>query len=94
MIYSSTDIQLVWKKFEAKSQDYPLFKIAYWYTAKCEAWENPSPQNSCLRGTLKLVRRLSYYVIRYYLLTFLTAAISMVCFWVPINAWPAKVRFS
>lgn len=29
--------------------------------------------------------------IRYYLLSFLTVAISLVNFWVPINAWPARV---
>ena len=35
--------------------------------------------------------RLSYYVIRYYALTFLTVVISFVGLWLPLNAWPARV---
>lgn len=91
VIYNESELRLVWKQFEAYPGEYPIFKIRYWFTALCDEWENPIPENSCLSGTLKLVRRLSYYIIRYYLLTFLTVAISFVGFWVPINAWPARV---
>jgi len=91
VIYNNSEVRLVWKHFEAFPGDYPIFKIRHWYTALCEKEENPILENSCLSGTLKLVRRLSYYIIRYYLLTFLTVAISFVGFWVPINAWPARV---
>lgn len=91
LIYNQSEIRLVWNKFEAYPGEYPLFKIRYWYTAECERWENPIPENFCISGTLKLVRRLSYYIIRYYLLTFLTVCITLVQFWVPINAWPARI---
>ena len=92
VIYNQTQLRLVWNRFEASTAEYPRFKIRFWYTStECELWENPIPENSCITGTLKLVRRLSYYIIRYYLTTFLTVCISYVHLWVPINAWTARV---
>ena len=94
MVYNSSEIRLRWREFESFHGDYPMFRISYWYTSDCWTNENPIPENSCIRGTLKLVRRLSYYIIRYYLLTFLTTAISCVQFWIPVNAWPARVTLT
>lgn len=94
VIYNKSEIALVWKAFEAPTGNYPIFKIKYYWTEPaCEEWRNPIKGNPCIYGSLKLVRRLPFYIIRIYLLSFLTVAISLVNFWVPINAWPARVRF-
>lgn len=52
----------------------------------------PTEENVCLMITYELIRRLNYYMIRYYLLTFLAIMVSFVCFWIPVNMWP--VRFA
>lgn len=46
---------------------------------------------SCAYGAIRLVRHVSYYVIRYYAPTFLKLIMSYVSFWLPTNAWPARV---
>src|SRR5688500_5625397 len=49
---------------------------------------------SGLKANIKLVRRVSYYVIRIYAPTFLTTIASFVGFWVPVLAWPGRVLLS
>lgn len=71
VIYNKSEIILVWNDFEAYPSYYPIFKIRHMWTADCENWENPLPENSCIVGTLKLVRRLSYYIIRWVFVCFL-----------------------
>lgn len=66
-------------------------KTTFIYSNACPRWQTSTPENSCLVGTLKLVRRLSYYVIRYYLLSFLMVAVSAVGVWLPVNAWPSRI---
>lgn len=70
-----------------------MFKIRSWFTARCEK-KDQLLTNSCLSGTIKIVRRLSYYLIRYYFLTFLTVAITWIAFWIPLNAWPARANLT
>lgn len=48
-------------------------------------------QFSCAYGGLRLVRRVNYYVIRFYLPTYLMMISSFVNFWLPTNSWPARV---
>lgn len=71
--------------------DFSLLHPSFYFSYGCELWENSSPGHSCLVGTLKIVRRLSYYIIRYYLLSFLLAAISFVGMWIPLDAWSGRI---
>lgn len=41
-------------------------------------------------GTLKLSRKLGYYVIRIYSITFLLVSTTFVGFWLPTLAWPVR----
>ena len=53
--------------------------------------DNNNNTRSCVYGGVHLVRHLSYYVIRYYAPTFLTVCMPMCEFWIPVNAWPARI---
>lgn len=95
VMYNRTELVWQWKRFDVYNDEYPHFRIRLWWTnEQCVEWANPIADNQCVVATIKLVRHLSYYIIRYYLLTFLTVVISFVGFWLPINAWPARVSHS
>lgn len=46
---------------------------------------------SCLYTGLRIVRHVNYYIIRYYLTTFLLVMMMFVEFYYPTNAWPARI---
>ncbi len=46
---------------------------------------------SLLHFEFKIVRRVSYYLIRVYAPSFLITIASFVGFWIPILGWPARV---
>lgn len=72
---------------------YAKFRIKNPFTEPCVR-SNLIGEFSCLKGTIKFVRRLSYYVIRYYAQTFLSVICSFVSFWLPLQAWPARVTLA
>lgn len=85
-------VRLVWDDFDVQQNvEYPMFKIHSWSIGQCEMTNSLIASNSCLSGTIKLVRRLGYYVIRYYTLSFLSVIVTFVGFFMPVNAWPARV---
>lgn len=49
---------------------------------------------NCAFAGIRLVRSINYYVIRYYCPTFLMILISFASFWLPTNAWPARVMLT
>lgn len=92
------DIQI--ESIEAPSGNDKL-RITHTLTGICE--ENVDMENlkwflqsesslkpGCAYGGIRMVRRVNYYVIRYYLPTFLIVILSYTCFWMPTNAWPAR----
>lgn len=92
-MYNHTELVWEWKRFDVSNDEYPEFRIRVWYPSEsCQEELNPIPENMCVVATVKLVRHLSYYIIRYYLLTFLLIVISFVGFWLPPNAFPARVN--
>lgn len=48
-------------------------------------------KQNCAYGGVQLVRSINYYVIRYYCPTFLMVVMGYVSFWLPTNAWPARI---
>ena len=48
-------------------------------------------ENDCAFAGIQLIRSVNYYIIRYYCPTFLMVAISACSFWLPTNAWPARM---
>jgi len=91
--YTANSLRFVWRDLDVRTdEEYSVFKIRSYWTARCHSSDSLLLPNSCLSGTLKLVRRLSYYVIRYYALTFLCVVVSFIAFWLPTNAWPARVN--
>ncbi|KAH9389403.1 hypothetical protein TYRP_023349, partial [Tyrophagus putrescentiae] len=92
--YSPNELQFSWGDFDVKDNvEYPMFKIRSWFTARCEK-KDQLLTNSCLSGTIKIVRRLSYYLIRYYFLSFLTVAICALGPYYPVNAWPLRANIT
>ncbi|XP_054161868.1 glycine receptor subunit alpha-2-like [Oppia nitens] len=77
---TQTTSQLVmqWEDFASDYSNYPKFWIRSTNTDSCVRTLYFG-NFSCMRGTLKLVRRVSYYVIRVYAPTFLSVIIAFVC---------------
>lgn len=48
-------------------------------------------KDNCAYGEVHLVRNLNYYVIRYYCPSFLMVVVGYLSFWIPSNAWPARI---
>lgn len=46
---------------------------------------------SCVRASLKMSRKFSFYMTRFYAPTILIVAATFIGFWLPITAWPARV---
>ena len=56
--YNESSLRLVWADFDVKNNvEYPIFKIRSWWSARCAQSDSFFVPNSCLSGTLKLVRR-------------------------------------
>ncbi|XP_054160474.1 glycine receptor subunit alpha-2-like [Oppia nitens] len=87
---TSSQLLMQWEDFVSGYSNYPKFRIRSIYTDSCVRTSYVG-NFSCMRGTLKLVRRVSYYVIRVYAPTFLSVIIAFVGFWIPILGWPARV---
>lgn len=98
MTHSRENIALKWDLFVVDTHIYfPKFHIFEFTEQNCthpDFTENHSitePSKSCIRGVVKLSRKLSYYITRYYAPSFLIVVTSMVGFWIPPAAWPARV---
>lgn len=48
-------------------------------------------KGNCALATVRLVRSCNYYIMRYYCPTFLMVVMGMASFWMPTNAWPARI---
>lgn len=91
VVYNTSEVALVWQKFHAYDHENSRFRISFFYSYGCQSWQTPTPDNSCLVGTIKLVRRLAFYIIRQYCLSFLCVITSFGGFWIPVLGWPARV---
>lgn len=52
---------------------------------------NNRNRQSCAYAGLRIVRHVNYYVIRYYLTTFLMVVMCFAEFYFPTNGWPARI---
>ena len=88
---NNKSIELEWDYFKSPPlDDNPKFRIRQTYIGVTER-DNYLGHFKCLSARMKLVRRVSYYMIRVYAPTFLTTISSFVGFWIPVLAWPARV---
>ena len=77
------------------------FRLHHSYNGTCEP-KNLDPftkiaipdWTNCVYGAIRIVRHVNYYVIRYYLMTFLIMVIGFVQFWIPTIAWPGRLVFT
>ncbi len=90
MTNSKDRLHLSWDKFEAIDNGYPKFLLKSSFKGNCIK-KTVLGEFTCLSGTIKLVRRVSYYVIRVYAPTFLSVIAAFIGFWIPILGWPARV---
>ena len=78
------------------------FRLRNLYTGNCDpipsdtvrqlgTWSVQLGTENCAFLTLRLVRSINYYIIRYYAPTFFMTMISFTQFWMPTNAWPARI---
>ena len=88
---NSKSLQLEWDYFKSPPlDDNPKFRLRQTTLSACERYGSLG-HFKCLTVQLKLVRRVSYYMIRIYAPTFLTTISSFLGFWIPVMAWPARV---
>ncbi|XP_054166062.1 glycine receptor subunit alpha-2-like [Oppia nitens] len=88
---NNRSVSLEWNFFKSLPlDDNPKFRLRETNIGQCE-WSNHLGHFGCLTVKMKLVRRVSYYMIRIYGPTFLTTISSFVGFWIPVMAWPARV---
>lgn len=93
MKYKKNELVLNWERWRPYDHNYVYYRIVSWWSYGCLPCDHrQSVNSSCLIAKFKMARRLSYYIIRYYLLTFLAICIAFIGFWLPINAWPARVN--
>ncbi|KAI1298773.1 Glutamate-gated chloride channel alpha [Halotydeus destructor] len=90
MLPSEFQVQLVWGKFELKPQRFPKFYLYSHYSENCTHLDDYLDR-SCIRGSIKLFRKLGHYVIRVYAPSFLMTITCFLGFWIPILGWPARV---
>ena len=74
---ASSQLMLYWEDFIASSTSYPKFRIRTTFLDDCSRISYTG-DFSCRRATLKLVRRVSYYMIRYYAPTFLSVIVPFI----------------
>nr|XP_027203398.1 glutamate-gated chloride channel-like [Dermatophagoides pteronyssinus] len=95
ILHNTSEIFIWIKDFNVYQDEYPHFRVREWYTwDSCASYNYPIQENPCIVGTIKFVRHLSYYVIRYYLLDFLAVWVSFLSFWIPVNMWPARIALT
>ncbi|KAI1278007.1 Serine/threonine-protein kinase 10 [Halotydeus destructor] len=96
----SSRLHIQWAAFQVDSSiNYPKFTIYDYGQGRCTNFERAEfeskfdrPLNtSCIRGSIKMSRKLSYYLIRIYSPSFLIVVTSFVGFWIPVLAWPGRV---
>ncbi|KAJ6221587.1 hypothetical protein RDWZM_000132 [Blomia tropicalis] len=69
-----------------------FFQLSDTYFDRCQTLEDGYLQSKhCVAGVMRLIRHLNYYIIRYYCPTFLSVAMTMLEFWIPVNAWPCRI---
>lgn len=80
------------------AESHPEFRLIPWSIQaimnrnQIDDFWDPVFEEKYVIATIKMVRRAEFYVIRYYLPTFLLVLINFVGFWIPVNAWPARVK--
>src|SRR6218665_402504 len=81
------------------------FRVRNIYTGNCDpipynqlrplnTWSSQLGTEHCAFLTVRLVRSINYYIIRYYAPTFFMVMISFTQFWMPTNAWPARIMLT
>lgn len=77
-----------------------LFRVRNTYITKCfkgvlnviqMQLGGPTNDLSCARAGFQIVRRVDYYIMRYYCPTFLMVAIAYMSLFFPINSFPARI---
>ena len=77
MTKTVNELILNWEDFDSGSADIPKFIVSKTYLGDCSR-KSYSGDFSCKKATMKMVRRVSYYVIRVYAPTFLSVIVPFV----------------
>ncbi|GIY58007.1 glycine receptor subunit alpha-3 [Caerostris darwini] len=98
LTHSITDMDLHWSKEDSLTLgDYiilPQFEFADPTPENCtedKKKEKKPREFACLRGVIKLSRRYGYYVMNIYIPCILIVFMSMLTFWMPVDAVPGRV---
>ncbi|XP_054721372.1 glycine receptor subunit alpha-1-like [Uloborus diversus] len=97
LTHTLSEMELHWNEKDSISVgDYiilPQFEFSEPHPAACDEYLYVGKHGSfaCLRGEIKLSRRAGYYVINIYIPTILIVFMSMLTFWIPVDAVPGRV---
>ncbi|XP_035221957.1 glutamate-gated chloride channel-like [Stegodyphus dumicola] len=91
LAHTEDEMQLVWDKEENITQGdnivLPQFEIIKVTSGDCKK----DARFSCLKGSVTMTRRSGYYITNVYIPTCLVVFMSMLTFWIPPDAVPARV---
>ncbi|KAI1278452.1 Glycine receptor subunit alpha-3 [Halotydeus destructor] len=89
--HTNETVHLIWKGFDLTSNLMTTqYAIPVRTTEDCSR-SYAIGTYSCLRGTLFLERRVGHFIVKRYIPSFLIVIMSFVGFWIPTNAYPARV---
>ncbi|XP_053207026.1 glycine receptor subunit alpha-2-like [Panonychus citri] len=88
---TSDSVVLRWNSMtmNPSSQESNLYYINFWTENRCRP--NPIKGSSCIKGNLKLVRRIGSHLISHLLPTILMVNLSFGGFWIPLTAYSARI---
>jgi hypothetical protein len=70
---------------------FPKFRIYDFETLDTCPGVYTENDRSCVRASLKMSRKFSFYMTRFYAPTILIVSATFIGFWLPISSWPARV---
>lgn len=90
--YSKKNMILTWQNFTMDPGMYfPKFRIYDYETLESCPGIYTDKDRSCVRASLKMSRKFSFYMTRFYAPTILIVCATFIGFWLPISSWPARV---
>ncbi|XP_015788673.1 glycine receptor subunit alpha-2 [Tetranychus urticae] len=88
---SAETVVLRWNSLSMNrlAEESSKYRITYWKETECS--ENPMKGSSCIKASLKLVRRIGGHLISHFLPTILAVGLSFGGFWIPMTAYSARI---
>ena len=82
MTYNKNQMMLVWENFTVDDSIYfPKFRIDDYFTSSI--CDREPVRRSCIRGIVRMSRKVSFYVTRYYAPTLLVTTAAFISYWMP-----------